>query len=495
VAVSRILSTGNNQSAGSPTIEVLGLLERSPGGVTAMAFSPNGQVLATGDRSGRINLWDAASFTWFGVLEGHERNKALLDLAWSPDGDQLLSGGKDGKVILWDVLTFEPLYQIAGPAGALSLSYSPDGLSFAAANGEGEIVIHQSAEPFQEESAQTLNRDLAGLTYSSGWSNIAAFTPTGELSLWPLAGDPVSEPIISLTGHGASIAAATAQAYSPDGQFLATALDDQVILWDTTTWKPLQFLSGHESGVTDLAWSPDGSELASASRDQSVIVWDLESGQPRLHLVEHTRNVTDLAFAPDGRRLATAGSLDDTVIIWDLEDGQSLGRFPGEGDGVWSVGWSPDGQTLAVGLTSGHIQLWAVDDPAEAGPLTTMIRHAGWVSGLAYSPDGSLLASVGADGRLLITRLEDEKAKTYAGYLGPIRRVHFSPDGAFLATAGIDGKSIIWDASPDASTEPLAIFEGHTDSINDAGWSPDGKQLVSVSDDGTAIVWDISTGP
>ena len=106
-----------------------------------------------------------------------------------------------------------------------------------------------------------------------------------------------------------------------------------------------------------------------------------------------------------------------------------------------------------------------------------------------------MLASVGADGRLLITRLEDEKAKTYAGHLGPIRRVHFSPDGAFLATAGIDGKIIIWDACPDASTDPLAIFEGHTDSINDVGWSPDGKQLVSVSDDGTAIIWDISTGP
>jgi WD40 repeat protein len=254
-------------------------------------------------------------------------------------------------------------------------------------------------------------------------------------------------------------------------------------------------LSGHESGVTDLVWSPDGSEVASAARDHEVIVWDLESGQPRLRLTEHTQNVTDLAYAPNGRRLATAGSLDNTVIIWDLADGQLLGRFPGEGDGAWSVAWSPDSQSLAVGLTSGHVQLWAVDEPAEAGPLTTMIRHAGWVSGLEYSPDGSLLASVGADGRLLVTRLEDKKAKTYTGHLGPIRRVHFSPDGAYLATAGIDGKTIIWDARPDASTDPLAIFEGHTDSINDVGWSPDGKQLVSVSDDGTAIIWEFSSGP
>jgi len=495
VAISRLPPAAEGQTTGSPPIEVLGLLERSPAGVTALAISPNGRILATGDRSGYINLWEIATLSWFGRLEGHESGDALLDLAWSPAGDRLLSADRDGNVFIWDILTFQSLHQIQSPAEALALSYSPDGQSFAVATGDGQIVTRQSTSPYRELSSRSLDRVLSGLDFASGWDTFAAFTPDGELSVWPLIGEPASEPTISLVGHTPAIANATAQAYSPDGKILATGLGDQVILWDTVTWVPRQFLAGHESGLSDLAWSPDGAELASASRDHTVIIWDLESGQPRLHLAEHSGNVTDLVYSPDGRRLATAGSLDNTVIIWDLETGLPLGFYPGEGAGVWSVAWSPDGQTLATGLTSGHIQLWKADNHASPGPLTSMIRHSDWVSGLDFSPDGSLLASVGADGRLLITRLEDEKAKTFAGHLGPVHRVHFSPDGTRLVTSGIDGQVIVWDAGPEATTEPLLIFEGHTGPINDAGWSPDGQQLVSVSEDGTAIIWDLSTGP
>ncbi len=495
VAISRLPPAAEGSTTGSPPIEVLGLLERSPAGVTALAISPNGRILATGDRSGYINLWEIATLSWFGRLEGHESGDAVLDLAWSPAGDQLLSAGRDGNIFIWDVLTFQPLHQIQGAAEALALSYSPDGQSFAVAAGDGQIVTRQSTSPYGELSSRSLDRLLSGLEFDSGWDSFAAFSPDGELSVWPLTGEHASKPTISLVGHTPVIANATAAAYSPGGQILATGLGDQVILWDTATWQPRQFLAGHQSGVSDLAWSPDSAELASASRDHTVIIWDLKSGQPRLHLTEHTSNVTDLAYSPNGRRLATAGSLDNTVIIWDLETGLPLAMYPGEGAGVWSVAWSPDGQTLATGLTSGHIHLWKADNHASPGPLTSMIRHSDWVSGLDFSPDGSLLASVGADGRLLITRLEDAKAKTFSGHLGPVHRVHFSPDGTMLVTSGIDGQVIVWDASPEATTEPLFIFEGHTGPVNDAGWSADGRQLASVSEDGTAIIWDLSVGP
>ncbi len=207
--------------------------------------------------------------------------------------------------------------------------------------------------------------------------------------------------------------------------------------------------------------------------------------------MEHTNNVSDLAYSPDGSRLITAGSLDNTAIVWDLADGRALRSLPGDGSGVWSVAWSPDGHTVALGLNGGHIQLWDLDSPEGQGPSIDLLRHAGWVSGVAFSPDGSLLASVSGDGRMLMSDLAEENATTFIGHRGPVLSVNFSPDGAMVATAGDDGTTIIWQAGPGARTEPLYVLEGHNGGVRDNAWSPDSKSLATASDDGTTLIWKI----
>ena len=137
--------------------------------------------------------------------------------------------------------------------------------------------------------------------------------------------------------------------------------------------------------------------------------------------------------------------------------------------------------------------LWDLDSPDGQEPSNDLLRHAGWVSGVEFSPDGSMLASVSGDGRLLMSDLAEETATTYIGHRGPVLSVNFGPDGAMVATAGDDGTTIIWNTEQGAITEPLFVLEGHNGGVRDNAWSPDSKSLATASDDGTTLIWKIET--
>jgi WD40 repeat protein len=492
VTISQIEANADTQLDSDLPIQVLGLLDRLSGGVTALAYNPKGNVLATGDRTGTINLWETETFQWIGSLEGHEPAFSVQDLVWSPEGDRLLSSGRDGQNILWDLLAFQPLLEYRGSDEALGVSYSPDANSFATADVSGKVVIWDAADPDDNNTSVTVAEELKNIAWSPSWKKVATVTHDGGLALWSLEKNELdAHPFLALVGHSKQNAAAAAEAWSPDGQKLASGLDDLILVWDVNSGELLKVLAGHASLVNALAWSPDGNLLASASRDESILVWDSNHSEPLLSLLGHSANITDLAWSPDGSELASAGSLDDSAIIWDLEDGTIRKSLAGNGDGIWSVAWSPDGRMLAGGTTSGQILFWDPTDGSSADPVKSLNRHLNWIASLEYSPDGSILASAGGDNRLVLSQLSSEKAKTYSGHSAPVRSVHFSPDGTKMATAGRDGLIIVWDAMEEASTAPLAILEGHTDSANDVVWSPDGETIASASDDGTVLLWEI----
>jgi WD40 repeat protein len=493
VAISRIDLGEADQASGLFNVEVLGTLDRQATGVTSMAYNPNGKVLATGNRGGVINLWDAETMQWFGALEEHEQDNAVQALVWSPDSKRLISSSLDDSVIVWDVLTFQPLDRLAHGDDAINVGYSPDGEQFASAGVDGEVNLWESEDPQENQAAVMVGHELTAIAWSPKWDKFVTVLPEGELAVWSM--DEMAEnaqPLAILAGHSMHGDWVSSGAWSPGGDKLATGLGDDVLIWDSDSGELENTLEGHSSLVTSAAWSADGDQLATGSRDQSVIIWDLESGRPRLTLAEHGNNVTDLAWSPDGRRLASAGSLDDTVIVWDPETGEVVHKLPGTGSGVWSLAWSPDGDTLAVGTTLGEILFWDMTGQLSGGPFKNLKKHTNWIAGLDYSPDGKLLASAGADNRIILTDLEDDSAKNYVGHLGPVRRVRFSPDGDRLASASRDGLVVVWDAARDAGTEPIAILEGHTDGVNEVFWSPDGKLLASGSDDGTVIIWDVT---
>jgi len=147
-----------------------------------------------------------------------------------------------------------------------------------------------------------------------------------------------------------------------------------------------------------VAWSPDGSQLATASLDQTVRIWDAASGENIATFQGHTDAVISVAWSPDGSQLAS-GAADTTVRIWNVATGESQASLEGHTAGVTSVAWSPAGNQLASASGDATIRIW---DVATGESLTTLARHTAVVRGVTWSPDSKLLASGSNDGSVRV---------------------------------------------------------------------------------------------
>ncbi len=253
------------------------------------------------------------------------------------------------------------------------------------------------------------------------------------------------------------------------------------------TWQLQSTLAGHTSAVWSMAWSPDGSQFASASDDGAVRVWDAATGEELAVLEGHTASVYSVAWPPDGAQLAS-GAADATVRVWDAATGEVVAVLEDHADAVRSVAWSPDGSRLASGSADGTVRVW---NAATGSVENTLSGHTGEVNSVAWSPDGSELASSSDDATVRVwDAATGESLATYEGHTDRVWSVAWSPDGSRLASGSDDGAVRIWDMAFDAFLSTLA---GHTNGVRSVAWSPDGAQLASGSADQTIRVWNIAS--
>ena len=258
-----------------------------------------------------------------------------------------------------------------------------------------------------------------------------------------------------------------AAALSPDGASVLGATEDgDVVLWRISEGQiiPLRDVPARYSPWR-AAFSADGRVVGMGQyctdfdRNQRCLqavrigLWDAASGA-RLHTLDgHADDVWSLAFSPDGSVLASA-SWDETVRLWRVSDGELLHTLRGHADWVRGVAFSPDGDLLASSscarrdprktwrCTQGEIRLWQVEDGA---PLRIMEAHENWVMQVAFSPDGDLLASGSNDDTVQVWRVSDGAwLHTLDGHTNDIWEVAFSPDGAWLVSGGYDGVVRVW---------------------------------------------------
>ena len=262
----------------------------------------------------------------------------------------------------------------------------------------------------------------------------------------------------------------------------------------------LDLLIGHTSAVSSVAFSPDGTLLASSSYDQTIKVWDLRTGQMQKTLTGHEGRVYSVAFSPDGRTLASGGR-DEFIRFWDVKTGALLRTIAGHVNRVAGVMYAPDGKKLASYGHDKKINIWAAGTgefvkTLELDPeLDT--RPSGWIyAAMAFSPDSRTIVTGGRHGNIRVWDINTGQVKSnFLAHPGGVYSVAFSPDGQTFATGGAhsEGTEVLqlWDLT---TGKRVKTFKGHSDRVTSVAFSADGGTLVSYSADNTIRFWERATG-
>ncbi|RJL35757.1 eIF2A-related protein [Bailinhaonella thermotolerans] len=274
-------------------------------------------------------------------------------------------------------------------------------------------------------------------------------------------------------------------AWSPDGAWIATASRDGTArVFDAQTGHCERTLAGHGGMVEMVAWSPDSARLATASRDHTIRVWEVASGATVNVLSGASDVVRGVAWSPDGTRIAGA-SRDQVVRVWDTTTGELRHALRGHRDNVLGIGWSPYGRLA----TASHDRTVIIWDLAADRPRVRLEGHTDFVEGLAWSPDGQSLASSSGDHTIRVwDGTTGDQRLLIRGHADQIWNLAWSPDGRRLASVSTDRTARIFDAH---DAEPLAVLRGHDDTVWGVTWSPDGSRIATGSEDGTARIWDV----
>ncbi|MBD2137363.1 hypothetical protein H6F32_07130 [Anabaena sp. FACHB-1237] len=279
------------------------------GSVRSVAYSPDGQTVASGSVDSTIKLWNVNTGNLLQTLTGH--SNSVRSVAYSPDGQTVASGSDDKTIKLWNVKTGNLLQTFTGHSDWVrSVAYSPDGQTVASGSSDRTIKL---------------------------WN-----VKTGRL-------------LQTLTGHSSSVSSV---AYSPDSQTVASASKDKTIkLWDVKTGNLLQTLTGHSSWVYSVSYSPDSQTVASGSKGKTIKLWNVKTGNLLQTLTGHSSSVRSVSYSPDSQTVAS-GSKGKTIKLWNVKTGNLLQTLTGHSSSVYSVAYSPDGQTVASGSDDKTIKIW-----------------------------------------------------------------------------------------------------------------------------------------
>ena len=433
---------------------VRGVLTAQSGVVTALAYSPGGGTVAAGYQDGTIRLWDVTSHR---LISTASWGPVPLALAFTTGGTTLEVADSDSAGS-WDLangarVAVQPL---AGESAGGSVAFSADGKTIASGGRDGIIRLFDAAT--RQEIGTPMSSDanpVDAVAFNPDGTVLASANTDGNVQLWNAATQQVTGP--ALTGAGS--AQVNALAFSLDGTVLATGSQDGTArLWQVATGSQVGVTMATGYPVSGLTFGDGGTTLATAEGDGSTELWDIatQTQTGAALTVPGSASVSALAFGPVAGTLAT-GASNGTIRLWSpttfyqssaplIMDSQYLATAA---NGRASAVLSANGGVLATVGSRGTVRLW---DVAARRPLGVQLHNQDAVTAVALSPNGGTVA-VAADGVRFFTAATGVPVGSglpASGGNGSYGSMAFSPDGALLATVGADGTARVWNVAPAA---------------------------------------------
>jgi eukaryotic-like serine/threonine-protein kinase len=513
------------------------IIAEGTGGTCCARHSPDGKYLVTGRHDGAISVWDGQSHALVSTLHGHIG--LLRGISFTPDGHTMASIGDDGMIRLWDVAKWKFVRSFQAHDGI------GHHVLFAL---EGKILISCGKDPVIRVWDPTTGESLGTLGENTQPVETMAVSPdgyqcvsgcwNGTIYVWDLQTRKLIRRFLKASNNRARCLR-----FSPDGdQFAAGMSDKLILLWDIRTGAEITFFRGHDDDIQDIAFQPTGAMLASSDRAGVIRTWmpeTTEESPPRTKHVPvpgkwppyfrgHSARTWSIDFSPDGSRLVSA-SKDGTILSWSgrdrleresiaLESTKDIAYSHAENQLIaaawsgihiwspstnalvsfgkqfhedpWCVAVSPDGATIVTGYgrKEGSLRFWNWNTGQMTRSWTAHEQDG--VERIAFSPDGTLVATSSWDGTAKLWEVDSGKQLTAFEAPPHCLDVAFAPHDQMLAISWEDNAMLV-DVE---SRKRLHLLQGHQNTVQCIAFSPDGRWLATGSHDRTIRVWDVRTG-
>ena len=429
-------------------IKTIAAHERS---IRSLAFSPDGVFFATGSFDRTIKIWNAANGELIRTLTGHTRS--IYSLCFLPDNRQLVSSSSDHTIRLWDVSNGNQLLNIHGHKSTIyNVRYSLNTNQFTSGSWDGTVKFWDASNGALIDSIQfTPASNFVRVTNDNSY--IIVSSDDAAIRIFDLQGFEIGKFEFETVG-GIDL--------SPNENLLAVGIEDgKIALLDVPSGALVGELHGPQDGVSNIAFSKDGSQIVAGYYNNTAIVWDVSTFK-QTSVIENDTPVETVAYSPNGKMIAT-GSYNDSnqyvIKVWQLSDKKILQTFLGyETSSFNDITFSPDNKSILStfpqtnnDVTTYFIEMRSIDN----NDLLKIFKgHTSWATNIIFSNDGQLMASASSDNTIILWRVSDGSLLANIGperetfYSWGINGIAFSPDMSFMVSVGQDSIIRIWKIQP-----------------------------------------------